>query len=226
MHPLEKYILDLRDIRSTGEAVPETSYYGVLASLLNEVGKSLKTRVRCIINPRNRGAGIPDGGLFTPDQFQRHDKSEPIGGQIPARGVIEIKPTGDDAFVTSEGKQVSRYWDRYGQVLVSNYRDFVMVGTDRRGRSTKLETYRLAETEDDFWEAVQHPRRFVDAHGVAELPRARVARPSAHTGRSKRSHEHCPPHRRYSAARARARRELLSNQAVHLHLARWVSSVK
>src|SRR6267143_2154124 len=49
-----------------------------LAALLNEVGKSLKPRVRCIINPRNRGAGIPDGGLFTPDQFQKHDKSEPI----------------------------------------------------------------------------------------------------------------------------------------------------
>jgi hypothetical protein len=165
MHPLETYIRELREIRSSGEAVPETSYYGALAALLNEVGKSLKPRVRCIINPRNRGAGIPDGGLFTPDQFQRHDKSEPIGGQIPSRGVIEIKPTSDNAFVTSEGKQVSRYWDRYGQVLVTNYRDFVMVGCDQHGRSTKLETYRLAESEEAFWEATRHPRRFVEAHG-------------------------------------------------------------
>jgi hypothetical protein len=165
MHPLETYIRELREIRSSGEAVPETSYYGALAALLNEVGRSLKPRVRSIINPRNRGAGIPDGGLFTPDQFQRHDKSEPIGGQIPSRGVIEIKPTRDDAFVTAEGKQVSRYWDRYGQVLVTNYRDFVMVGCNQHGRSTKLEAYRLAESEEDFWEAAQHPRRFVEAHG-------------------------------------------------------------
>jgi hypothetical protein len=165
MHPFEKYIQDLREIRSSGEAVPETSYYGALANLFNEVGKSLKPRVRCIINLRNRGAGIPDGGLFTPDQFQRSSKTEPIAGQPPSRGAIEIKPTKDDAWITADGKQVSRYWDRYGQVLVTNYRDFVLVGRDLEGHPTKLETYRLAENESDFWEAAQHPRRFGEVHG-------------------------------------------------------------
>jgi len=52
-----------------------------------------------------------------------------------------------------------------GQVLVTNYRDFVMVGCDEHGRSTKLETYRLAENEEAFWEAAEHPRRFAEAHG-------------------------------------------------------------
>ena len=165
MHPLETYVRELRDIRSSGEAVPETSYYGALANLFNEVGKSLKPRVRCIINIRNRGAGIPDGGLFTPDQFQRASKTEPIAGQPPSRGAIEIKSTRDDAFVTAGGKQVPRYWDRYGQVLVTNYRDFVLVGRDAEGHPTKLETYRLADNESAFWEAALHPRQFAEVHG-------------------------------------------------------------
>ena len=84
--PLEEYLKDLSSIRSSGAGVPETSYYHVLASLLNEVGKSLKPRVRCIINLRNRGAGLPDGGLFTPDQFQK--AANPLPGQSPSRGVI------------------------------------------------------------------------------------------------------------------------------------------
>jgi hypothetical protein len=165
MHPLETYIRALREIRSSGEAVPETSYYGALATLFNEVGKSLKPRVRCIVNLRNRGAGIPDGGLFTPDQFQRSSKTEPIAGQPPSRGAIEIKPTRDDAWITADGEQVSRYWTRYGQVLVTNYRDFVLVGRDAEGHPAKLETYRLAENESDFWEAAQHPRQFAEVHG-------------------------------------------------------------
>ena len=155
----------MREIRSSGEGVPETSYYGILANLFNEVGKSLKPRVRCIINIRNRGAGIPDGGLFTPDQFQRSSKTEPIAGLPPSRGAIEIKPTKDDAWITTDSRQVSRYWDRYGQVLVTNYRDFVLVGRNADGHPTNLETYRLAENESDFWDAAEHPRRLAEVHG-------------------------------------------------------------
>ncbi len=38
MHPVEAYLAELRDIRASGAAVPETSGYGPLATLLNEVG--------------------------------------------------------------------------------------------------------------------------------------------------------------------------------------------
>lgn len=68
--PIETYISELRDIRSSGAAVKETSYYSALSKLLNDIGQKLKPKVRCIINPRNQGAGLPDGGLFTSDQFQ------------------------------------------------------------------------------------------------------------------------------------------------------------
>ena len=72
MTPLETYLSTLRDIRSSGEAVTETSYYPALSNLFNEVGKSLKPKVQCIFTIKNRGAGIPDGGLFSEDQYNKH----------------------------------------------------------------------------------------------------------------------------------------------------------
>jgi len=163
--PVEVYLSDLRDIRSSGAAVPETSYYPALANLLNAIGKTLKPKVRCIINPQNRGAGIPDGGLFTPDQFQKASAQEPPPGQLPSRGVIEVKSTAEDAWVTADGKQVSKYWGKYRQVLVTNYRDFVFVGQDPEGQPAKLETYRLAAGESQFWQAAAHPQKMAHDHG-------------------------------------------------------------
>ncbi|HEV3261863.1 MAG TPA: hypothetical protein VG013_33745 [Gemmataceae bacterium] len=58
------------------------------------------------------------------------------------------------AWVVADGEQVSRYWGKYRQVLVTNYRDFVLVGQDPEGRPVKLETYRVAANESAFWAAV------------------------------------------------------------------------
>ena len=110
MHPLATYLRELRDIRSSGANVPETSFYGPLANLLNEIGRTLKPRVRCIIHPKNQGAGLPDGGFFTADQLPR--TGEPgLHAQLPARGVMEVKSTGDDAWQTARSAQVARYLD-------------------------------------------------------------------------------------------------------------------
>lgn len=161
---VEKYLRGLRDIRSSGSAVKETSYYGTLENLLNAIGATLKPKVRCIIHPKNRGAGLPDGGLFTSDQFQRSSEHEPLPGQLPSRGVVEIKGTGDDAWVTADGQQVSRYWGKYGQVLVTNYRDFVLLGQDANGVQAKLETFRLAPSESAFWKAASDPQTLAASH--------------------------------------------------------------
>jgi hypothetical protein len=164
MHPLQAYLRDLHDIRSTGAAVEETSYYPPLAELLNAVGQTLKPRVRCVINLRNQGAGLPDGGLFTPDQFQR-GIDVPLEGQPPARGAIECKSARDDAWVTADSEQVSKYWNKYRQVLVTNYRDFVLLGQDDNGRPVTLETYRLADNEKAFWKMAAHPAALTAERG-------------------------------------------------------------
>src|SRR3989442_6654191 len=165
MHPVETYIRELLDIHRTGEAVKETSYYGALSQLLNEIGKTLKPRVRCIINIKNRGAGLPDGGLFTTDQFQKGTDTEQNRGQVPSRGVIEIKGTGEDITKTAKSEQVLRYLNRYGQALVTNYRDFILLGQNASGKPVSLETYHLAEGEAHFWQKAAHPQKMVEEHG-------------------------------------------------------------
>lgn len=165
-NPLETYLRRLRDIRSTGSAVPETSYYPALAELLDAVGATLKPKVRCIVNP-SHGAGIPDIGLFTPDQFQKPSAAEPLPGTKPSRGVAEAKPTSSDTVLTANTEQVSKYWKGYRQVLVTNFRDFLLVGADSEGKPAKLEHYRLTPNETSFWSAASHPRTIADEQGEA-----------------------------------------------------------
>jgi hypothetical protein len=173
MTPLETYLTSLREIRSSGEAVDETSYYGALETFFNEIGKTLKPKVRCILQLKNRGVGNPDGGFFTEDQLKKRKEEEKSLPQNPARGVIEIKPTSDNAWVTAEGEQVSRYWGKYRLVLVTNYRDFVIVGQDPSGKPVKMEPYHLAASEKEFWNATAHPKKAAAIHDVTFVEYAR-----------------------------------------------------
>ncbi|HEV2380148.1 MAG TPA: type ISP restriction/modification enzyme [Terriglobia bacterium] len=173
--PVESYLRAVSEIHASGSGVPETSYYTALSNLLNEVGAKLKPRVRCIMGQANRGAGLPDGGLFTPDQFPKSPERVPLKGQVPSRGVIEVQSPKQDAGITTDGEQVTRYWNRYKQVLVTNLRDFVLVGRDPEGGAVKLETHRLADTEGAFWALAATSRKADQergAHLVEFLQRA------------------------------------------------------
>ena len=154
---VETYLADLRRVSASGGATGERSSYGPLANLLNAVGATLKPKVFCVGELADQGAGHPDFGLYAAKQVQ---KGRPREGQIPECGVVEVKPVGDDAWLTVEGDQVSRYWNRYRLVLVTNTRDFVLVGEDAGGRPAKLETFRLAENAEDFRRRLEHPRTF------------------------------------------------------------------
>ena len=157
------YLTDLARIRASGGATGELSNYGPLGKLLDAVGAALKPKVFCVGGLADQGAGHPDFGLYAAKQVQ---KDRPREGQTPERGVIEVKSPGDDAWLTAESPQVSRYWDRYRLVLATNLRDFVLVGEDAAGRPAKLETFRLAESEEDFWSRLEKPRAFADAAGA------------------------------------------------------------
>lgn len=54
---------EIARIRGTGAGTKEISYHGALAGALNAVGQTLRPRVFCVPNLRNRGAGFPDLGL-------------------------------------------------------------------------------------------------------------------------------------------------------------------
>ncbi len=160
---VETYLADLRRVSASGGATGERSNYGPLANLLNAVGVTLKPKVFCVGELADQGAGHPDFGLYAAKQVQ---KGRPREGQIPECGVVEVKPVDDHAWLTAEGDQVSRYWNRYRLVLVTNMRDFVLVGEDADGRPAKLETFRLAEDAQDFSQRLEHPRTFAQEVGA------------------------------------------------------------
>ena len=160
---IETYFTDLARVRASGGATGERSIYGPLANLLDTVGTTLKPKVFCVGEPADQGAGHPDFALYTAKQVQR---GRPREGQVPERGVVEVKGVEDDAWLTANSDQVSRYWGRYRLVLVTNTRDFVLVGTDGTGSPAKLETLRLAEDADDFWNKVEKPRAFAREVGA------------------------------------------------------------
>jgi len=119
-HPVETYLKDLGEIYRTGGGVAEESYYGALETLLNEIGKKFKPRVRCVAQLKNIGAGELDFGLYTANQFQRANDAHPMVGQKPEHGVIECKPWDDDSFARTESTQVSNYWKKCGLLLVTD----------------------------------------------------------------------------------------------------------
>ena len=161
---VETYFSDLQRTRATGAGTGELSYYPALANLLRSVGASLKPKVWPVGNLADLGAGHPDFGLYAARQMQ---KGMPRKGQIPERGVVEVKPVWDDVWVTAVGEQVSRYWGRYRLVLVTNFRDFVFLGDNTEDRSAKLETLRLADSADEFWRKVEKPRAFAREVGAS-----------------------------------------------------------
>ena len=161
---VEEYLAELRRIRATGGGTGELSYYPPLSNLLNAVGGSLRPRVYCVSQLAQQGAGHPDFGLYAARQVT---KGRPKQGQIPEGGVMEVKSASDDAWLTADSAQVSRYWERYRLVLVTNTRDFVLLGEDSQGNPARLETFRLAGTAANFEARLQHPRAFANSAGQA-----------------------------------------------------------
>ena len=143
MNSLARYLSEVRKIRSLG-SVPETSYYPPLSELLNTVGLGLSPKVRCVVHPKSQGAGIPDLALFSVDQIPA--SGEPLPGVIPSRGVIEAKGTSEGVDKIAASKQVAKYLERYGQVLVTNLREFLLVTQDG-----PRERFVVAASEAAFW---------------------------------------------------------------------------
>ena len=161
---VEDYLDDVRKIRASGGGTGERSYYPPLTNLLNAVGGALRPKVFCVSEMAQQGAGHPDIGLYAAKQVQ---KGQPKQGQTPESGVVEVKAANDDAWLTAQSDQVSRYWERYRLVLVTNTRDFVLLGEDAQGKPAKLETFRLADSAADFESKLQHPRAFARNVGAA-----------------------------------------------------------
>lgn len=152
---LEEFLNAVRGVYSTGGGTKETSFYTALNNLLDGIGHGLKPKVRCVMQLKNLGAGNPDGGLFTPDQFDRKTGEAKDLGK-PSRGVIEVKAPAEPVDDTATTGQITKYWDRYKLILVTNLRDWLLLG-ERNGQRVTLERFSLAANEAAFWALAKHP---------------------------------------------------------------------
>ena len=160
---VESYFASLQLIRASGGATDERSLYVPLANLLNAVGAALQPKVFCVQELADQGVGHPDFGLYTTQQVQ---KGKPKSGQKPERGVIEVKPVEHDTGSTADSTQVAGYWEGYRQVLVTNARDFILLGEDASGNPVKLESFTLAESAAEFDAKLAHPRAYANDVGL------------------------------------------------------------
>ena len=179
---IAEYLSDLAANRATGATVAETTHYPALQKLLDAIGAELKPAVRCITGLSDQGAGMPDGGLFVASQFQQDGQlQDPTN---PERGVIEAKGVAADVRKVARTEQVRRYWASYRQVLVTSFREFLLVG-EIDGRQTVLESFSFAPTADEFWQLAAKPRslpaevadQFVEFLQRVMLSRAKIATP-------------------------------------------------
>jgi len=70
MNPVETY---LRELASSAARVLLSRDFLLRSARqpVQRIGKTLKPKIRCVINLQDHGAGIPDGGLFTPTNFKK-----------------------------------------------------------------------------------------------------------------------------------------------------------
>lgn len=160
----EEFFDNVRRVRALGAGTPETSYYKSLEVLFERVGASLSPKVLALSQLANIGAGSPDFGLFAANQIQ---KGEPRKGQMPERGAVEVKPVADDSLFKTTPAQLTKYYNAYGLVLVTNLRAFQLVGPDVNGTATRLEAFALADNVADFWSLIQTPEKSAKIVGLA-----------------------------------------------------------
>lgn len=163
--PLASFLASVSAIHASGGGTQETSYYSALNQLFDEIGRGLKPKVRCVMQLKNLGAGNPDGGFFTADQFNRKTDTPKDAGK-PSRGVVEVKSPAEAVDGIAASKQVDKYWARYQLVLVTNLRDWLLLG-ERNGKRVTLERYTIAPDETAFWTLARHPQTADEQHGAA-----------------------------------------------------------
>ena len=159
---VEAYFADLRRVRASGGGTGERSSYAPLANLLNALGATLGPKVFCVAELADQGAGHPDFGLYTARQVQ---KGRPRPGQAPERGVVEVKPPQEDLQDLIASGQALRYLARYGLVLATNLRAFALIGPGASGGAA-LETFRLADSAEDFDRRLEKPKAFAREVGA------------------------------------------------------------
>jgi hypothetical protein len=168
MKPIEQYLRSLYDTHNVDPAATKAGYYTPLATLLNEIGQTLKPKVRCLLNLKQINPNLPDGGLFTADQFPRTrgaGSSSFLPASPPGRGAVEVLEIGSNLQAITQHEQLEKQLNKYRYVLATNYWSFSLIGLDANQQPVELESYYLAEGETDFWSLAGRPGYLAKVHG-------------------------------------------------------------
>lgn len=164
--PVLSYLEALHEVHGTGKATAEQSFKSKLEVLLTSIGEEFEPEIFATMELKQEGAGQPDLGIF-------EKKSNNL------RLVVEVKGTKDSLYDTANGAQVSKYWKRYGFVLVTNFREFVLVARNAETGEASIEArYQIARTHDAFWKS--KPSALADEHeeGLTDFLEGVFARPA------------------------------------------------
>ncbi len=138
---------------------PELSHYTALANLFNAIGAQLAPRVRAVVHYSEQGGHQPDLGFFS-------SAGEALATG-PDRGVVEVKGADADLDELIASEQVDTYWQKHKLVLVTNLREFALVGRDNSGSKATLERYSAANTVAAFDDLLKHRVTAANRHGVS-----------------------------------------------------------
>src|SRR5262249_5783696 len=127
---------------------------------MNAVGDTVQPRVFCIPQLANlRKAGHPDFGLFEQRRKLHLDASEWPSGVAPDRGVVEAKPIDSELKEFRDSDQIKKYLAGYGLVLLTNYRDFELIGAEPSGLPRVKERFSFGLASDDFFTLARSAQR-------------------------------------------------------------------
>lgn len=146
---VEAYLDRLHEIHRAAKGTKELSYRSALENLFTQIGDGLDPKIQATGELADTGSGRPDFGF-----------SETKSGNM--RGVVETKAPADDVPQTADGAQVAKYWKQYRIVLVTNYRDFLLVACDADNKPRVEGRYSLAADEEAFWRT--KPKGLSDLH--------------------------------------------------------------
>ena len=124
--PVLSYLESIQAVRSTGKATAEQSFKSKLEVLLTAIGQGLDPELYATMELKDEGAGRPDLGVF-------EKKSRGL------RLVVEVKGWKENIYDTAAGAQVSKYWKNYGFVLVTNFREFILVARNADTKEASIE---------------------------------------------------------------------------------------
>ena len=164
--PVLSYLESIQAVRSTGKATAEQSFKSKLEVLLTAIGQGLDPELYATMELKDEGAGRPDLGVF-------EKKSRGL------RLVVEVKGWKENIYDTAAGAQVSKYWKNYGFVLVTNFREFILVARNADTKEASIEArYRISSTAKSFENAM--PAKLAEEHeqGLTDFLEGVFARPS------------------------------------------------